>query len=138
MYQIRLSRWFLVVAVVMSFNVISTSAEGRRDSSMTDVYTGFNFRDYDDSGVDESASWVLIKACWGSNPNLSVNGWETQLWHVYRWRPDSMIGSVGGLCDGSVHGRPDPGVGTFHWTLSWYRNASFYNSFNTNSVSYGW
>lgn len=114
-------------------------AEGARYSSMYDVYTGFNFRNFTDYNNDGTSTWAELAYCRGQNPNYSVWGISLDLWRVNNWAPDDNYGGNVASYNWQRQYWGDVSAGTYHFTLSDY-NASWlwYNPLSCDYVNYGW
>lgn len=82
----------LILLVFLTGTFGTAMAEGARYSSMYDVYTGFNFRNFTDYNNDGTSTWAELAYCRGQNPNYSVWGISLDLWRVNNWAPDDNYG----------------------------------------------
>lgn len=124
---------FLLTATMLVGSVV---AEGARESSMYDVYTGFNFRDFYDGNTDATSTYTTLGVCYLPNPQ---NPYPIQLnlWEVHSWAPDYDRGAE--IYYGSSTGYwGRMSANTYHFTVTDYNGDGPYRPLSCETVNYGW
>lgn len=96
-----------------------TAAEGARYSSVDGVFSGFNYRNYDDNNSDGVYSETELGNCRAYNAAPDAFSYATiDLWRVYSWAPDDNYGGGNAYCyNYYAVGLGDEPAGTYHWTI---------------------
>jgi len=106
---------------------------------MTDVYPGFNFRNFDDHNYDNVDTWAELGDCYLANPNYPPYYIMLDLWRVNTFAPDDKVSTDGIEYDGDHAYFGDPSAHTYHITLAAYnKDDLWYNPLTCDTVNYGW
>lgn len=114
-------------------------AEGSRNASMPQVYTGFNFRNYSDSNSDNVSTYTYLSSCYNANPNFTSYPIELELWRINNWAPDDEMTSRWHTGGAQTKFYGDYSSATYHFTLRNYNTDElWYNPLSCSTVNYGW
>lgn len=126
----------VILAAVLATSCGTAMAEGARNSSMYDVYTGFNFQKVHDNDSDAPLSCVYLDGC-----ITGTTGWpytiRIRLWRVYSLAPDVDQGSRTFTYQGATKTWSDKPAGEYHFTVDEYNGQSD-TSLSCANVNYGW
>lgn len=127
---------FLAAFFAGSFGI--ALAEGARYSSMDEVYSGFNFRDFYDSNADATSTWSTLGGCYLNNSSYSPFPIQLNLWRVNDWAPDDNLGAGVYTSQSITRYWGDKSAATYHFTLTWYNRADYWDPLSCGTVNYGW
>ena len=132
----RITSIALLIAIFASLTLAHVSAEPPRYSNMYGVWTGFNFRNFNEPSGNYATTWAELWGCTRASGGGNPSPIGLSLWRVNSWWPDDNLG-YGYYWPGGYQSWGDKSPGTYHFTLSSY-NGSSWSALNCPTVNYGW